>query len=306
MRKVVVLTIVTIAFGAALAACGGSGSGSSSASTSLTITTRTGSESVLVPSEATLECGATPKATGFLADAAEPACAAVADGAVTKVKQSQKSGRLCSQIFGGPQTAHITGTIDDKDVNLRVDRTDGCGVEDWTALEAVLGAPDRTGDVPKASTATTVAADTATETTAPTTYTVQRGDTLTSIAAQFRVRVSELRAANPQLSDPDNLVEGEVLTVPLASRPVLTVTAPPDEPFQLQFSFTGAQPGEQVVFIVATPQGSFTGPAHIVDNTGTVTATYDAGGLAGDYVVLAKGAQGSVDRAEFHINAPGT
>lgn len=302
VRKVAALTV---ALGAALAACGGSGSGSSSASNSLTITTRTGSESVLVPSEATLECGGTPTATGFLAEAAGPACATVHSGAVTKVAKSQKSGRLCSQIYGGPQTAHLRGTVDGKQVNVRVDRTDGCGVDDWTTLEAILGAPDRTGNVPKASGAANASAAAPT-TTAPTTHTVQRGETLTSIARQYQLRVSALRAANPQLADPDNLVEGQVLTIPIGSRPTLTVTAPPDQPFQLQFALTGAQPGEQVVFVVSTPQGTFTGPPHVADDQGGVTAAYDAGGLAGDYSVAAQGDQGTEARADFHINAPGS
>ena len=261
---------------------------------------------MLVPSEATLECGTAPKATGFLADAAVPACAAIDAGALTKVAKAQKSGRLCSQLYGGPQTATITGTVDGKQVKVRVDRTDGCGVDDWNQLEAILGKPDRTGDVPRATTATTAGNAAATVTTAPTTHTVQAGDTLTSIAQQYGVRVADLRAANPQLADPDNLVEGEVLTVPTSTRPVLKVTAPSDQPFQLQFELTGAQPGEQVVFIVGTPQGTFTGPPHVADNGGAVTAVYDAGGLAGDYIILAKGSQGSVARADVHINAPGT
>jgi LysM repeat protein len=301
VRKVVILTV---ALGAALAACGGSGSGSAAASTSLTITTRTGSATVLVPSDATLECGDTPKATGFLADAPAPACAAVESGAIVSVTKSQKSGQLCSQIYGGPQTAHLVGTVDDKKVDLRVDRNDGCGVADWTALEAILGAPERTGDIPKASSASPTSD--APTTTAPTTYTVRRGDTLTSIARQFQVRVSALRTANPQLKNPDNLVEGQVLTIPTSTRPVLTVTAPPDQPFQLQFALTNAVPGEQVTFVVSTPQGSFTGPPHVADANGGVTAVYDAGGLAGDYSVLAQGAQGTVAHAQFHIDAPNT
>jgi len=304
VRKLVTLAVVLTA---TLAACGGSGSGSSDASTKLTITTRTGGESVLVPSEATLACDGTARATGFLAKAAGPACAAVRNGVVAKVQHAQASGELCSQIYGGPQTAHLTGTANGKQVNLRVDRTDGCGVENWNLLEPLLGAPDRTGDVPRANAAASAAsaASAATTTTAgPTTYTVRRGDTLTSVAQQFGVRVSDLRAANTQLADPDNLVEGDVLTIPLSSKPALTATSAVDSPFQLQFQLTGARPGEQVVFIVATPDGSFTGPAHIADNAGMVTAAYDAGGVAGDYLVLAKGTQGSVARADFHINAP--
>jgi len=298
------LAALAVALAAMLAACGGSGSGSSDAATQLTITARTGSASVLVPSEATLECDGTAKATGFLAKAATPACAAVRDGAVATVTKAQAAGQLCSQIYGGPQTAHITGTANGKKVDLRVDRTDGCGVADWQTLEPLLGAPERTGDMPRATRATGDGSTTTTTTAGPATYTVQRGDTLTSIAQHFGVRVADLRAANPQLADPDNLVEGQVVTIPLASKPVLTVTPAADNPFQLQFELTGAQPGEQVQFVVGAPGGSFTGPPHVADNSGTVTAAYDAGGLAGDYLVLATGNQGSVARTEFHINAP--
>jgi LysM repeat protein len=301
VRNLVTLAVVLTA---TLAACGGSGSGSSDASTQLTITTRTGGESVLVPSEATLECNGTARATGFLAKAAGPACAAVRDGVVAKVKHTQTGGEVCSQIYGGPQTAHLTGTANGKQVNLRVDRTDGCGVDDWQLLEPLLGTPDRTGDMPRATSAATDSPIATTTTVGPHTYTVQRGDTLTSVAQRFGVRVSALRSANPQLADPDNLVEGDVLTIPLSSKPVLTATSGANDPFQLQFQLTGAQPGEQVVFTVGTPDGSFTGPPHIADNAGVVTAAYDAGGLAGDYLVLAKGTQGSVARADFHINAP--
>jgi hypothetical protein len=298
------LATLAVVLAATLAACGGSGSGSSDASTQLTITARTGGESVLVPSEATLECDGTARATGFLAKAAGPACAAVRNGVLATVTRTQKAGQLCSQIYGGPQTAHITGTANGKQVNLRVDRTDGCGVADWQALEPLLGAPDRTGDMPRATHAASGSGTPTTTTAGPTSYTVRRGDTLTSVAQQFGVRVTALRAANTQLADPDNLVEGDVLTIPLSSKPVLTATSAADTPFQLQFQLTGAQPGEQVVFIVATPGGSFTGPPHIADNAGMVTAAYDAGGLAGEYAVLAKGNEGSVARADFHINAP--
>ncbi len=304
MARVRQVAALAVALAAMLAACGGSGSGSSDAATQLTITARTGSESVLVPSDATLECDGAATATGYLAKAAEPACAAVRDGVVATVKQAQKTGQLCSQIYGGPQTAHITGTANGKSVNLRIGRTDGCGVADWQTLEPLLGAPDRTGDMPRATRAAAGSASTTTAAPGPTTYTVQRGDTLTSIAQQFGVRVTDVRAANPQLADPDNLVEGDVVTIPLSSKPVLTVTPAADDPFQLQFQVTGVQPGEQVVFVVGTPGGTFTGPPHIADATGVVSAAYDAGGLAGDYLVLAKGNQGSVARADFHINAP--
>lgn len=45
-------------------------------------------------------------------------------------------------------------------------------------------------------------------------YAVERGDTLSSIAAKFKVTLAALRAANPQVTDPTKLQIGQVLTIP--------------------------------------------------------------------------------------------
>lgn len=50
--------------------------------------------------------------------------------------------RACTQVYGGPDTARITGRVDDRPVDLVVDRADGCGIEAWdTVLGAVLPPP---------------------------------------------------------------------------------------------------------------------------------------------------------------------
>ena len=64
-------------------------------------------------------------------------------GAIQRVANNQRSRRVCSQIYGGPQRAHIKGTINAKPVNLTVTRTDGCGTADWQTLEPLLGDPQR-------------------------------------------------------------------------------------------------------------------------------------------------------------------
>jgi len=46
------------------------------------------------------------------------------------------------------------------------------------------------------------------------TYTVEEGDTLDGVAAQFGVSLSDLEAANPQLTDPNLIYPGQVLTIP--------------------------------------------------------------------------------------------
>src|SRR5262245_16483543 len=100
------------------AGCGGCGVGAS-AGTRLVISRVTGADpSLLLPSQATLSCDGTAHATGFLQNAAGPACAFVARGLVQRVVAHQRSRRVCSQIYGGPQHAHLTGTVGGQDVKL--------------------------------------------------------------------------------------------------------------------------------------------------------------------------------------------
>ncbi len=44
----------------------------------------------------------------------------------------------CTQIYGGPETATITGTWDGEDVSATYNRTNGCEIARWDALAAVL------------------------------------------------------------------------------------------------------------------------------------------------------------------------
>jgi hypothetical protein len=90
------------------------------------------------PKEATLECGTTSKATGFLTDA-EAACRAVSEHADRL--QPPPGDRMCTQIYGGPQEARVTGTVDGRPVDRTIRRSDGCGISDWKALEPLLGPP---------------------------------------------------------------------------------------------------------------------------------------------------------------------
>lgn len=47
--------------------------------------------------------------------------------------------RACTLIYGGPETAHITGTLEGEPVDVTVTRSDGCGIADYEALFAALG-----------------------------------------------------------------------------------------------------------------------------------------------------------------------
>lgn len=47
-------------------------------------------------------------------------------------------GRSCTQIYGGPQTARITGTIDERRVDRTFKRTNGCTIEEYARVSKIL------------------------------------------------------------------------------------------------------------------------------------------------------------------------
>jgi hypothetical protein len=47
----------------------------------------------------------------------------------------------CTQIYGGPETATITGTWRGRPVNSSFSRVNGCEIARWTALTGLLPAP---------------------------------------------------------------------------------------------------------------------------------------------------------------------
>ncbi|MET7450374.1 SSI family serine proteinase inhibitor [Streptomyces sp. NPDC005574] len=47
-------------------------------------------------------------------------------------------GAVCTQIYGGPATAHVTGTWAGRPVDATYDRADGCRIARWNALVPFL------------------------------------------------------------------------------------------------------------------------------------------------------------------------
>ncbi|MFF2362153.1 SSI family serine proteinase inhibitor [Streptomyces sp. NPDC058122] len=45
---------------------------------------------------------------------------------------------LCTMVYGGPATAHVTGTWAGRPVDARYDRANGCEISRWNALVPVL------------------------------------------------------------------------------------------------------------------------------------------------------------------------
>lgn len=46
--------------------------------------------------------------------------------------------RMCTEIYGGPQTARVTGTFRGEPVDARFKRTDGCEISRWDAYVDLL------------------------------------------------------------------------------------------------------------------------------------------------------------------------
>jgi hypothetical protein len=46
--------------------------------------------------------------------------------------------RACTQVYGGPERAHITGTIAGRRIDRRFSRTDGCRISDWDRAQTLI------------------------------------------------------------------------------------------------------------------------------------------------------------------------
>lgn len=97
---------------------------------------------------------------------------------------------------------------------------------------------------PTSTSASTTAAPTAVPAAAPQTYTVQRGDTLRSIARKFNTTVSAILAFN-SIPNPNVIFPGQVLKIPGASAP-----APTAPPAVIGPTPTSAAPGALTTYTV--------------------------------------------------------
>ena len=91
---------------------------------------------------ATLTCDGSPTATGFIADP-RAACDLVSGDAGVRERlfAGSPADQVCTQVYGGPQQAQVSGRIVGRRVDATVTRVDGCGVADWSRLEPLLGPP---------------------------------------------------------------------------------------------------------------------------------------------------------------------
>lgn len=87
--------------------------------------------------------GDTATITGDVEIDERDACLALAEPEVqTRLVDGPPADQVCTEQYGGPDVAVITGTLDEQSVDTTVDRTDGCGISTWDdLLGAVLPNP---------------------------------------------------------------------------------------------------------------------------------------------------------------------
>ncbi len=93
------------------------------------------------PTSYTLVCrDGAPSAESSHPDAAA-ACAAVKDNQAILSPLPPRKGQVCTQQYGGPQEARVTGVVDGREVEANFSLRDGCEIAAWNAAKAILGSP---------------------------------------------------------------------------------------------------------------------------------------------------------------------
>ncbi|MHA7263111.1 subtilase-type protease inhibitor [Arthrobacter sp. TMN-37] len=91
------------------------------------------------PVEYVLECVEGKPGPGTSLPNAESACSVV-DRLGTKFFTARPDRNIvCTDIYGGPQTASITGTVNGETIRARFARTNGCEISRWDAVRDILG-----------------------------------------------------------------------------------------------------------------------------------------------------------------------
>ncbi|MFE9255587.1 SSI family serine proteinase inhibitor [Streptomyces sp. NPDC006879] len=83
-----------------------------------------------------LECGP----AGGTHPEAERACEHLRDLSRARIDPFAPTGRrqMCTRQYGGPATAHVTGTWHGRRIDAHFSRRNGCEIERWDRMEPVL------------------------------------------------------------------------------------------------------------------------------------------------------------------------
>jgi hypothetical protein len=74
------------------------------------------------------------------------ACERLRDAAARDALRPPPPDEVCAEIYGGPDVATVTGTLDGTAVDARLDRSNACASGRWDALVPLV--PEPTGAVP--------------------------------------------------------------------------------------------------------------------------------------------------------------
>lgn len=80
--------------------------------------------------------GDTATITGEVDLDEQAACEALALEEVQRRLIEGPNHEICTEQYGGPDTATVTGTINDYPMDTVIDRANGCGISDWDQLLA--------------------------------------------------------------------------------------------------------------------------------------------------------------------------
>ncbi len=92
------------------------------------------------PVHYTLTCTNGVPAPGSQLRTAEAACALIKNNPTLLEPRARKTNQSCTEQYGGPQQATVTGLLDQKSVSASFSRTDGCAIEAWNAAKDLFGA----------------------------------------------------------------------------------------------------------------------------------------------------------------------
>lgn len=72
------------------------------------------------------------------------ACLAMGESDLAeRLIEGPPADRICTEQYGGPDVATVTGTLDGQSVDTQFDRTNGCGIDEWDDLAAPILPPAR-------------------------------------------------------------------------------------------------------------------------------------------------------------------
>ncbi len=91
------------------------------------------------PANFTLVCQAGVPAAESQHPSAATACTALKENAAILSPAPKAQNTACTQQYGGPQKATVTGVVDGRPVEANFSLIDGCEIAAWNAAKAVLG-----------------------------------------------------------------------------------------------------------------------------------------------------------------------